>query len=284
MADARTFSSPIRSGLILHAEPGCARLASVVLCSLGSTPPRAPSPSRQQRGKRRPRGLDRDRQWLPPQRRRAGVGWPASHRGRQRRAGCERDLHLPGPGLWPRPSECCCRRRGTRTQDATASLCAVGIEPGIISGGSTPTAALTHLGTATEVRPGSYVFNDAQQLKLGSCTRADIALSAWATVVSRASGQFVLDAGSKVLGADRPTWASGYGRLADYPEARLIALSEHHATVAWPGDLALPALGTLLRVVPNHVCSAVNLANELVVMRDGVVVDCWRVAARGANS
>jgi D-serine deaminase-like pyridoxal phosphate-dependent protein len=36
--------------------------------------------------------------------------------------------------------------------------------------------------------------------------------------------------------------------------------------------------------VPNHVCSAVNLANELVVMRDGVVVDCWRVAARGANS
>ena len=115
-------------------------------------------------------------------------------------------------------------------------------------------------------------------------TRADIALSAWATVVSRASGQFVLDAGSKVLGRTGPRGPAGTEGSLDYPEARLIALSEHHATVAWPGDLALPALGTLLRVVPNHVCSAVNLANELVVMRDGVVVDCWRVAARGANS
>lgn len=86
------------------------------------------------------------------------------------------------------------------------------------------------------------------------------------------------------LGADRPAWATGYGRLADHPHARVSALSEHHATVTWPESCAPPELGEVLRVVPNHVCAAVNLADELVVMAGGTMVDRWRVAARGANN
>jgi D-serine deaminase-like pyridoxal phosphate-dependent protein len=42
--------------------------------------------------------------------------------------------------------------------------------------------------------------------------------------------------------------------------------------------------GTRLRVVPNHVCAAVNLADELVVVSGGGVVDRWAVAARNANT
>ena len=94
----------------------------------------------------------------------------------------------------------------------------------------------------------------------------------------------VLDAGSKVLGSDRPAWATGYGRLIDHPEARIPALSEHHATVTWPDDMPLPALGDRLRVVPNHVCVAVNLVDEVAVVSRGAVVDRWTVAARGRNS
>jgi D-serine deaminase-like pyridoxal phosphate-dependent protein len=129
-----------------------------------------------------------------------------------------------------------------------------------------------------------YVFSDAQQLELGTCPARDVALTAASTVVSRSGRRVVLDAGSKVLGADRPGWASGYGRLPDHLGARVTALSEHHATVEFPPDVALPALGSVVRVMPNHVCSAVNLADELVVLSGGAVVDRWRVAARGANS
>jgi D-serine deaminase-like pyridoxal phosphate-dependent protein len=32
------------------------------------------------------------------------------------------------------------------------------------------------------------------------------------------------------------------------------------------------------------VCAAVNLADELLVLQDGSVVDTWAVAARGANT
>ena len=175
-------------------------------------------------------------------------------------------------------------------KDAARLVRAAGFDVSRISGGSTPTATLTRTSVATEVRPGVYVFGDAQQLELERCTPDDIALTIASTVVSRHDGdahaprRLVLDAGSKVIGSDRPGWATGYGRLMDHPDARITALAEHHATVSWPSDTQLPALGERLRVIPNHVCLTMNLVDEVTVLRDGVVVDRWRVAARGRNN
>jgi D-serine deaminase-like pyridoxal phosphate-dependent protein len=166
---------------------------------------------------------------------------------------------------------------------AAASLREAGVEPAVVSGGSTPTVAHTHTGELTELRPGVYVFGDAQQWELDTTGPERIALTAWSTVVSHAGGRVVLDAGSKVIGADRPAWATGHGRLLDHPGARLVLLSEHHAVAEWDGG-PLPELGSRVRVVPNHVCNAVNLVDELVAVRDGAVVDRWPVAARGANT
>ena len=162
---------------------------------------------------------------------------------------------------------------------AAESLRATGIEPTVISGGSTPTVAFADAGVLTEIRPGVYPFNDAQQIELGSCTFDDVSLHAVATVVSAGEGRVALDAGSKTLGADRPAWATGFGRLPDFPDARIVSLSEHHAVVEGvdlrPGDR--------VAVIPNHVCSAVNLADDLVAdCHDGV--ERWPIIARGANS
>jgi D-serine deaminase-like pyridoxal phosphate-dependent protein len=167
---------------------------------------------------------------------------------------------------------------------AAASLTKCGIEPAVVSGGSTPSVGAAHPDVLTEVRPGVYVFGDAQQWELGTASPDRIALTCLATVVSHAHGNLVLDSGSKAIGADRSAWASGHGRLLDHPDARIPQLSEHHAVVTWNSDAPLPELGTRLRVVPNHVCNAVNLADELVVVRGGRLVDVWPVAARGANT
>ena len=173
--------------------------------------------------------------------------------------------------------------------EAAAALTGAGFEVTRVSGGSTPSALLTEAGATTEVRPGVYVFGDAQQLELGRCEPEDIALTIAGTVVSRHEGggeiprRIVVDAGSKVIGGDRPAWATGFGRLADHPEARISALSEHHATVVFPDGTDLPALGERVRVIPNHVCVAVNLVDEVAVVSGGEVVDRWRVAARGRN-
>ncbi|MFV0451831.1 MAG: alanine racemase [Propioniciclava sp.] len=188
---------------------------------------------------------------------------------------------FPGHSYAPGGREAAARCETDALTRAAGSLREAGIEPSVISGGSTPSLAMTGPG-ATEVRPGVYVVNDAQQWELGSCGATDIALTCHATVISHAGGRLVLDAGSKILGADRPAWASGSGRLLDHPDARVVSLSEHHAVVDL-GAKTLPPLGSVVRVVPNHACNAINLVEELFVIADGGVVDTWPVSARGLN-
>lgn len=180
---------------------------------------------------------------------------------------------------------------------ARDALLTSGINCKVVSGGSTPTAALVNpqlSGTdpvIDELRPGVYVFNDAQQWEVGSCSNEDIALTAVATIVSIRGNRLVLDAGSKILGADRSPWATGYGRLLDYPDARVVALSEHHATIEFPDEFNPREpfhLGDRLKLVPNHVCNAVNLVDHFLVGTNGVdeqrFEEQWHVHARGANT
>ena len=190
---------------------------------------------------------------------------------------------FPGHSYRPSNRETAAREEAVALVEAAASVRTAGIDVSVVSGGSTPTIEYADPGTATELRPGVYVFGDAQQWELGSCAPDQIALTCLATVVSRRPGHVVLDAGSKAFGADRAPWASGYGRLLDHPAARIVQLSEHHAVVDWT-DEPLPDCGERLRVVPNHVCNAVNLADELVVVNDGVWADSWPVSARGTNT
>ena len=72
-------------------------------------------------------------------------------------------------------------------------------------------------------------------MALGSAAPDSIAMVVAATVVaSHRDGRFVLDAGSKVLGADRPPWLTGHGHVAGYDDADLLALSEHHCVATRP--------------------------------------------------
>lgn len=194
---------------------------------------------------------------------------------------------FPGHAYAPEARVGAARQEAAALTDAVAALRAAGIEPQVVSGGSTPSfaAALELDSPVTELRPGVSVFGDAQQWELDAMAPEEIALTCHATVVSHAGGRLVLDAGSKVIGPDRAAWATGHGRLLDHPEARIVQLSEHHAVVELPGSL--PPLGSVVRVVPNHVCIAVNMVDELAVYAnadDAEPVTVWRVAARGNNN
>ncbi|WP_244928169.1 alanine racemase [Nocardioides sp. W7] len=166
--------------------------------------------------------------------------------------------------------------------EAAASLRSAGLEVRLLSGGSTPSLDASDLGLLTELRPGVYAFGDAQQWELGVSDPADIALTCRTTVVSHAGGRLVLDAGSKALGADRAPYATGWGRLPAYDDARVVLLSEHHAVVDLAGA-TLPPLGSVVDLVPNHVCAAVNLHDTLWARRSGSL-EPWPIAARGRNS
>jgi len=191
---------------------------------------------------------------------------------------------FPGHGYSPTDLRQAARDEADAVSIAAFVVERAGVHAPVRSGGSSPTRAATDTEVINELRPGVYVFNDSQQVELGVCEWSDVALTAHATVVSRRGQQVIVDSGSKVLGADRPSWATGFGRLPDAADARVVALSEHHATVLFPDGTAVPELGSIIRIAPNHVCAAVNLVDELVVIEDGRMVDRWAVAARGANS
>jgi D-serine deaminase-like pyridoxal phosphate-dependent protein len=189
---------------------------------------------------------------------------------------------FPGHGYSPGLTAAAADDEAAALGTAVASFRDSGLEPDIVSGGSTPTLEHTHTEHLTELRPGVYVLGDAQQWELGVMAPEAIALTCRATVVSHAGGRLVLDSGSKALGADRAPFATGWGRLPAHPEARIVLLSEHHAVADLAGA-PLPPLGSRVDVAPNHVCNAVNLADTLWAS-GGDALTPWAVAARGRNA
>ena len=164
-------------------------------------------------------------------------------------------------------------------------LAAAGIDAPVVSAGSTPTALRSATGGVTEERPGTYIFNDRQQVGLGGASPDEVALAVAATVVSvTVPGQVVIDAGGKTLAKDRPSWAEGFGTLPAYPDASLVRTYDYHGVVAIPAGTPMPRLGEIVAVVPNHVCPVVNLADSFLVSRAGRVLDRWPVDARGRSS
>jgi D-serine deaminase-like pyridoxal phosphate-dependent protein len=169
-------------------------------------------------------------------------------------------------------------------REAVAALDRSGVRPGIVSGGSTPTAWHTHeLAGVTEMRPGTYVYNDRTTAQIGACGWDDCALTILATVVSTSvPDQAVIDAGSKALGREPPEGGgAGYGALLDRPEVIVTRLSEEHGILDLQATDWLPQVGEQVRVVPNHCCVAVHLHEVIYGIRGGQLETSWPVAARG---
>jgi D-serine deaminase-like pyridoxal phosphate-dependent protein len=167
---------------------------------------------------------------------------------------------------------------------AADSLRAEGIEPAVVSAGSTPTAMLSARGAVTEERPGTYVFSDRLQAAVAGETLDGIALVVAATVVSHGTrGGFVVDAGAKILGKDVAAFLAGHGAVLGW-DAVIDRVSDHHGVVELVEGAPRPEIGEMVFAVPNHVCPVVNLADEYFVARGGRLVDRWPVDARGRNS
>lgn len=160
-----------------------------------------------------------------------------------------------------------------------------GLRARVVSGGSTPAAWRMHeVPGVTEVRPGTYVFNDRTTAAVGACAWDDCALTVLATVVSTAvPGQAVIDAGTKSLGREpmRGAAGEGFGALLDRPEVVVSRMSEEHGILDLSHTDWRPAVGDVVRVVPNHVCVVVQLFDSVYGVRRDVVETSWDVEARG---
>ncbi len=151
-----------------------------------------------------------------------------------------------------------------------------GLQAAIVSGGSTPTAYQSHLVPQyTEIRPGTYIFNDVNEWRGGYALFEDCAARIIATVVSDAvPNQVVIDGGTKTFTSDlcHPAKDSGYGFIVEYPNAKITKLSEEHGQVDVSAVQFRPRVGERVSVIPNHICPCVNLQDRIWLLEaDGDV-------------
>lgn len=154
----------------------------------------------------------------------------------------------------------------------------------IVSGGSTPAAAYSHrIPGLTEIRPGTYVFNDLNTYYQGACRLEDCAVRVVTTVISTAiPDQAIIDAGSKTLSHDTLGAGpmKGYGYIVEEPAVPLFRLNEEHGYLDASQSRRFQ-VGEVLSVIPNHVCTCINMHDEVFFIRDQQVVGSCKVAARG---
>ncbi len=171
----------------------------------------------------------------------------------------------------------------TFLDEVVAGVRAIGLNPKILSSGGTPNlATLRSFAGVTEHRAGTYVFNDRKMMAQGMAGLDDCALHVFATVVSRAAPERgILDSGSKTLTADTGGALDGFGLIREFPHARIASFSEEHGILDLRRSTECPTVGTVVRIVPNHVCVVVNMFDRYVTTRGTQLLGELPIPARG---
>jgi len=159
--------------------------------------------------------------------------------------------------------------------------------PVVTGGGSGSVEFDLASGVYTELQPGSYVFMDGDygRNEPGAALRFQHSLFIASTVMSvGGGGRCILDAGLKSLAVDSGLPTVWQGGAASATLAYTAANDEHgivRLADGAPAGTELPPLGSQLLLVPGHCDPTLNLHDQLVAVRGGLVQALWPVAARG---
>jgi len=164
--------------------------------------------------------------------------------------------------------------------ETLAALRAEGLAAEMVSGGGSPTAYRSHeFPGLTEIRVGTYIFNDWSYVRDGVCTLEQCALKVITTVVSTpAPERAIIDGGSKTFSSDMGV---PMGHVIEYPPAVIYKMNEEHGFVDVSKCPRKPKVGERLTVIPNHACGMMNMHDEVYGIRGDTIEAVWKVAARG---
>jgi D-serine deaminase-like pyridoxal phosphate-dependent protein len=159
----------------------------------------------------------------------------------------------------------------------------------IVSAGSSPTARhAENLSGITEMRAGVYMFGDLFQAEIETHNLDSIAVTVLTSVIGKRPGRLLVDAGGLALSKDRSTEAVpidyGYGLALDINGQRTLghaivrkAYQEHGVVELDPAEPADLAVGTKLRIAPNHTCMTAAAHDRYHVVNGGdEVIAIWR--------
>jgi len=147
-----------------------------------------------------------------------------------------------------------------------------GLDVEVVSAGSTITSSYLRASDGiTEIRPGTYIYNDLRTLGRYACTPERLAATALGTVVSIKNDRITLNTGSKTLTSTKDS-NFGYGALTSDPDARWLRLSEEHGTLRKGAGVEY-SVGDRVQILPIHVCVWMDLQAEIYGHRAGKIVE-----------
>ena len=170
-----------------------------------------------------------------------------------------------------------------RMQQVQQYLRSNGIEECQISVGDTPGCCLApSFNGADEIRPGNFVYFDAQQLQIGSCAADQIAAVIACPVVALhpERSEAVIYGGAIHLAKDTveingiTTYGmvclparDGNGWSQPIAGAYVKSLSQEHGIVVVPQDIMSEInIGDLLCIIPAHSCLSANLLGSALTL------------------
>ena len=175
----------------------------------------------------------------------------------------------------------------TRMDWLRQALAERGVGALLVSVGDTPSSRLCETwGPVDEIRPGNFVFFDAQQVQIGSCAVEDVAVALACPVVAKhpercevvlyggavhLSKDYLMEGEQRVYGTVALPEGDGWGR--PLPGAYVAGLSQEHGVVRMrPEDLPRVAVGDLVCVLPAHSCLTVTLMKRYLTL-DGKLIE-----------
>ncbi|XP_065191637.1 D-threonine aldolase-like [Sycon ciliatum] len=170
-------------------------------------------------------------------------------------------------------------------------LKAAGIDCEVVTGGGTGTFYLeAETGVYNEVQPGSYIFMDAAYGR--DEWNLPISGESWrhslyvlTTVVSRNEERrlAVTDSGTKAISLDMGPPLVHVSGMQGCSVATFSSGGDEHGLVYMDEGSAVPAVGSVLTLVPGHCDPAVNMYDKMIIVNtdDGTVEDTWPISARG---
>ncbi|MCD6290830.1 MAG: D-TA family PLP-dependent enzyme [Anaerolineae bacterium] len=206
---------------------------------------------------------------------RAGVHTPEEAVALARAIETTPELHYRGVMIYPSDPESAPKLRAFLDALAAAHLPAE-----MVSGGGTGAAYHSHeVPELTEIRVGTYVYNDWNTVRRGWCTVEQCAQRVICTVVSRPTpDRAIIDGGSKTFSSDGEL---PMGHILEYPEAAIYHMDEEHGYVDISRCARKPEIGERVRVIPNHACPVSNLHDVIYGLRGDRVETIWPILARG---
>ncbi|SER84498.1 alanine racemase [Salipaludibacillus aurantiacus] len=167
-----------------------------------------------------------------------------------------------------------------------------GIEIQNRSIGSTPTfeKGASYEGM-TEVRPGNAVFFDRMQMSLNVAKKDEAAVTILTQLVSKRDCRLVFDGGSKAFttekGAHGKEGVVGFGEALSNKLLTITRLSEEHGIADLTDEnmhlFQDLALGDKIQFIPNHACTAVNLYDSYMMLKENGEIEPLPIDGRGKS-